>query len=92
LAAVLDLDNLDDVRTLSQWLQGDADTRPVVRYIETPQTPTLDLHKTIKDVFHEQAEPDPCRFQPDGTLPVDVSLRERRACAGACPMRSRSRK
>jgi 2-methylcitrate dehydratase PrpD len=29
--AVLDLDNLADARTLTQWLQGDADTRPVVR-------------------------------------------------------------
>jgi len=29
--AVLDLDNLADARTLAQWLQGDADTRPVVR-------------------------------------------------------------
>ena len=29
--AILDLDNLADARTLTQWLQGDADTRPVVR-------------------------------------------------------------
>jgi hypothetical protein len=29
--AVLDLDNLADARTLAQWLQGNADTRPVVR-------------------------------------------------------------
>lgn len=29
--AVLDLDNLADARTLTQWLDGDADARPVVR-------------------------------------------------------------
>jgi len=29
--AVLDLDNLADARTLTQWLAGDADARPVVR-------------------------------------------------------------
>jgi len=29
--ALLDLDTLADVRTLTQWLGGDADARPVVR-------------------------------------------------------------
>jgi 2-methylcitrate dehydratase PrpD len=30
-AAVLDLDNLADVRTLTPWLRGDADAKPVLR-------------------------------------------------------------
>jgi hypothetical protein len=29
--AVLDLDNLADVRTLMPWLSGDADAKPVLR-------------------------------------------------------------